>query len=195
VEPGSYTIDMQLEQDGVFTPLVTPQSFTVKAMNNTVMPAKDRVEKVAFQRQIMELESQVGEMQSKMGELNEKLRYMKSALKRSEQPYGNLLKQVISVEDKLEEISHKLYGDPVKRSLDMDQPPSPANRLGIVSYEQKYTTSEVTKTHRDSYNIAKAELGALFVELNNLIDVDVKQLEASFKQAKMPYTPGRGTKQ
>jgi hypothetical protein len=195
VEPGSYTIDMQLEKDGSFTPLVAPQTFMVKALNNTVMPAKDRGEKVAFQRQIMELESKVGEMQSKMGELNEKLKYMKAALKRSEQPYGNLLKQVIAVEDKLELIGHKLYGDPYKRSLDMDQPPSPANRLGTVSYEQKYTTSEVTKTHRDSFNIAKSELEVIFAELNNVIDVDVKQLETAFKQAQMPYTPGRGTKQ
>ncbi len=195
VEPGNYTIDMQLEQDGTFTPLVAPQSFVIKALNNTVMPAQDRGEKVAFQRQIMELESKVGEMQSKMGELNDKLRYMKSALKRSEQPYGNLLKQVLTLEDKLEDIEHKLYGDPVKRSLDIDQPPSPANRLGIVSYEQKYTTSTVTKTHRESYAIAKAELDVLFGALERLIEVDARQLESSFRQAGMPYTPGRGTKQ
>lgn len=195
VEPGNYTIDMQLEQDGTFTPLVAPQTFAVKALNNTVMPAQDRGEKVAFQRQIMELESKVGVMQSKMGELNDKLRYMKSALKRSEQPYGNLLKQVLALEDKLEDIEHKLYGDPVKRSLDIDQPPSPANRLGIVSYEQKYTTSTVTNTHRESYAIAKAELDVLFGALERLIEVDARQLESSFKQAGMPYTPGRGTKQ
>ena len=195
VEPGSYTIDMQLEIDGNLTPLVAPQSFMVKALNNTVMPAENRAEKVAFQRQIMQLESRVGEMQNKMGELNDKLKFMKSALKRSEQPYNNLLKQVITVEDKIRELNKALYGDPVKRSLDMDQPPSPASRLGTISYEQKYTTSTITKTHRDSYNIAKGELESIMQQLANLIETDVKQLEASMKQAGMPYTPGRGTKQ
>jgi photosystem II stability/assembly factor-like uncharacterized protein len=194
VEPGTYTVDMQLEQDGEFTPLVKPQNFNVKALNNTVMPAENRAEKVAFQRQIMQLESKVGEMQSKMGELNEKLKFIKSAVKRSEQPVGNMLKQVSSIEDTLEELDHLLYGDPVKRSLDMDQPPSPANRLGIVSYEQKYTTSTVTQTHRDSYTIAKNELEVIMRQLQNLIDGDMKQLEDSMKQAGMPYTPGRGTK-
>ncbi|MBT8261569.1 MAG: glycosyl hydrolase [Bacteroidia bacterium] len=195
VEPGMYTIDMQMEQDGEFTPLVPPQSFSVKALDNTVMPAENRAEKVAFQRQIMQLESGVGEMQNKMGELNEKLKFMKAALKRSEQPLGGLLKQVISIEDQLRDINKSLYGDSVKRSLDMDQPPSPASRLGTISYEQKYTTSTITKTHRDSYSIAKSELDGIKQRLETLIEGDVKQLETLMKQAGMPYTPGRGTKQ
>jgi photosystem II stability/assembly factor-like uncharacterized protein len=195
VEPGNYSIDMQMEKDGVLTPLASPQQFVVKALNNTIMPAENRAEKVAFQREIMQLESKVGEMQSKMGELNEKLKFMKSALKRSEQPLGRLLKQVIAIEDQLEQINHSLYGDPVKRSLDMDQPPSPASRLGTISYEQKYTTSAITKTHRDSYNIARSELETIMRELEKVIEGDMKQLENAMKQAGMPYTPGRGTKQ
>jgi photosystem II stability/assembly factor-like uncharacterized protein len=195
VEPGIYTVVMQLELDGNLQPLVGPQSFSVKALNNTIMPASNRAEKVAFQRQIMQLESQLGETQNKMGELNEKLKYMKAALERSEQPLGNLLMQVLSVEKELNEISHALYGDPIKNALDIDQLQSPANRLGIISYEQKYTTSGTTKTHRDSYDIAKAELEVVFRQLEALIDGTMKQLEANMKQAGIPYTPGRGTKQ
>ncbi len=195
VEPGTYTVDMQLERDGEFTTLVAPQNFIVKALDNTVMPAENRAEKVAFQRQIMQLESRVGEMQNKIGEMNEKLKFIQSALKRSEQPLGGLLKQVKSIEDQLRDINAALYGDPVKRALDMDQPQSPANRLGTISYEQKYTTSGITGTHRDSYNIAKSELEGIMQRLEVLIEGDMKQLEDSMKQAGMPYTPGRGTKQ
>lgn len=192
--PGMYTVDMQLETDGVLTPLVAPQSFIVKALNNTLMPAADRADKVAFQREVMLLETRFGETQSKMGELNEKLKYMKAAITRSEQPVGSLLKQLATIEKKLKELSKGLYGDSVKSSLDMDQPPSPANRIGIISYEQKYTTSGTTKTHRDSFNIAKAEFEVIAQQLEQLIEGEMKQLENAMKQAGMPYTPGRGTK-
>lgn len=195
VQPGSYTIDMQLEREGKLTPLVTPRTFLVKSLNNTVMPAANRTEKVAFQRQVMQLESRIGEAQNKMSELNEKLKYIKTAIKRSEQPLGNMLKQVVAIEDELTEIRRALYGDGVKTELDIDQPPSPANRLGILSYEQKYTTSAITKTHRDSYSIAKVEFDVIEQRLEKLIEGDMKQLEASMKNAGMPYTPGRGTKQ
>jgi hypothetical protein len=194
VEPGMYTVDMQLEQDGVLTPLVNPQSFSVKALNNTVMPAVDRSQKVAFQRQVMELETKLGEAQSMMGELDEKLKYMKAALKRSEEPLGGLLKQVVTIEDKLTELQHALYGDPVKTALDIDQPQSPAGRIGLISYEQKYTTSGTTRTHMDSYAIAKAEFEVIYQQLQKVIDGDMNQLEQAMKQAGMPYTPGRGTK-
>lgn len=195
VEPGNYTIDMQWEHNGEFTSMVAPQSFRVEAVNNTVMPAKDRDAKVAFQREVLALASRFGEAQNKMGELNEKLRYMKSALKRSEQPVGPLYKQIVAVEDEIREINKGMYGDPVKYSLDISQPQTPANRLGILSYEQKYTTSSTTTTHRDTFNIAKAELEAIFNRMESLISGPMKQLEEAMKQAGMPYTPGRGTKE
>ncbi|MEM7185221.1 MAG: glycosyl hydrolase [Bacteroidota bacterium] len=194
VAPGVYTVDMQLELNGDYTTLVAPQEFRVKALDNTVMPATDKEDKVAFQRQVLQLGAQLGETQGKIGELNEKLRYMKSALKRSERPTGGMLKQLISVEEEIQGISESMYGDPIKYSLDIPQPQTPANRIGILSWEQKYTTSSTTKTHRDTYAIAKAEMDGIVQRLQNLIDGPMAQLEQAMKQAGMPYTPGRGTK-
>ena len=48
-----------------------------------------------------------------------------------------------------------MYGDPVKRRLDINQPPSLSSRLGSIGWEQKYSTATPTQTHRDSYAIAK----------------------------------------
>ena len=99
---------------------------------------------------------------------------------------------VKAIEDQLNEIQVGMYGDPVKRRLDIDQPPSPANRLGTIGYEQKYSTATPTKTHRDSYAIAKEQVTALKTRMQRVFNNEIKALEQKLIDSGAPYTPGRG---
>jgi photosystem II stability/assembly factor-like uncharacterized protein len=194
VEPGTYTVQMDLFKDGKMTALVAPKSFSVKALKNTVMPADDRSAKVAFQKSVSQLEADYAATQTIMNETYNKLRYIKAAIKRSEQPYETLTASVIAIEDKLQEISVELYGDPIKRSLDVSQPQTPANRIGTISYEQKYSTSAPTETHINSFAIAKREITAIKKKVEAVYNVDIKQLEEKLIASGAGYTPGRGYK-
>ncbi len=194
VEPGMYTVDMQLFKNNELTKLAGPIKFEVKALDNTVMPAEDRAAKVAFQKEVMQLEAELGACQTIIRETNTKLKYIKAAIKRSEQPYGELTKDVIVIENKLKQIRLELYGDRLKSRLDISQPQSPANRIGLIGYEQKYSTSAPTKTHKDSYAIAKREISVLKKRVESVFNVDIKQLEDKLIKSGAAYTPGRGYK-
>ncbi|HKK11216.1 MAG TPA: hypothetical protein VJ945_00170, partial [Flavobacteriaceae bacterium] len=192
VEPGTYTVQMDLFKDGNITPLVSPVSFNVKALKNTTMPAKNREAKVAFQRDMAALEAKAEICQELMSDMNNKLKYIKQAIEQSELPLGKFSKDVLDIETKLRNLRIAMYGDPVKSELDIDQPISPMSRLGIIVGEQKYSTSTPTQTHRDSYAIAKSEIDTIKQKLETLYNVDVKQLEERLVKAGAPYTPGRG---
>lgn len=192
VEPGTYTVQMDLYQDGNITPLVGPVSFNVKALQNTTMPAENRAAKVAFQRNMAALENQAEICQKLMGDMTNKLKYIKEAVKRSELPLGQFAKEISSIEDKLKNARIAMFGDPIKTQLDIDQPQTPMGRLGIIGYEQKYSTSAPTQTHKDSYVIAKSEIEVIKQQLETLYNVDVKNLEDKLVKAGAPYTPGRG---
>lgn len=194
VEPGMYTVDMQLYKNNELIKLAGPIKFEVKALDNTVMPAENRAAKVAFQKEVMQLEAELGACQTIMRETNTKLKYIKAAIKRSEQPFGELAKDVAAIEDKLKQISLELYGDSMKRKLDISQPQSPANRIGLIGYEQKYSTSAPTKTHKDSYAIAKRDITVLKKRVETVFNVDIKQLEEKLIKSGAGYTPGRGYK-
>ena len=194
VEPGTYTIQMGVFDNGSMTSLVGPKSFSVKALNNTVMPAEDRAAKVSFQKSVAQLEADYAATQTIIRETNNKLRYIKSAIKRSEQPYETLSALVIDIENKLQAIGIDLYGDSVKRSLDISQPQTPANRIGIISYEQKYSTSAPTETHKSSFAIAKRQISAIKKRVEAVYNVDIKQLEQRLIDSGAAYTPGRGYK-
>jgi photosystem II stability/assembly factor-like uncharacterized protein len=192
VAPGTYTVDLQLFKDGALTSLVAPVDFKVVALKNTTMPAEDRKAKVAFQRQVAELQTDLQVCQNIIREANNKLKYMKVALERSEQPYGSLYTTLNGIENRLKGINRELYGDPVKYDLDMGQPQTPANRIGIMGYEQKYSTSTPTKTHKDSYAIAREELDGIKEKVETIFNTDIKQFEEELLKSGAAYTPGRG---
>lgn len=192
IVPGTYTVEMQLFKDGAATTLVPATSFEVKSLDNTVMPADNRADKVVFQKQVADLERETETIQYLVREMNEKIKYIKEAIKLSDQPMEALSKTTMTIEEKIKNVNIQLYGDPIKAELDIDQLQSPANRLGSIGYEQKYSTSKPTQTHRASYAIAKEQIMDIKQQVEQLSKIDLKQLEEQLIKAGAPYTPGRG---
>ena len=91
-------------------------------------------------------------------------------------------------------LSHQLNGDPYKRTLDIDQGVTPAARIGWIEYEQGASTAAPTKTHMDSYAIAKEEFEPILNALKQLVSEDFEALEQMLEDADAPYTPGRAIK-
>lgn len=194
VMPGTYSLTMSIYQDGKVRAAAGPVEFQVKPLDNTVLPARDRKEKVAFQRAVAELSRSVDGARQSIRDMDNKLKHIREALLLVEQPVEDLLAEANAIEIKLTEIKRRLYGDQVKSTLDIDQPPSPVRRLGRIESEQKYSTSTPTQTHRDSYAIAKAELTPILTEIRQLAETEMKQLEQKLEDAQAPYTPGRAIK-
>lgn len=191
VNPGKYTVEMALYSDGNLQTVAQPVSFNVKALNNTIMPAENRAEKVAFQRKIAQLAADMQASQKMIGEMNEKIKYFKEAIKLAEAPIDLLSKEIADFEKKLQAVSIELNGDPLKSQLDLDQIPSPANRIGTILYEQKYTTSTPTQTHKNALEIVVVEFTPIQKRILNLYKENVAKIESELIKINAPYTPGR----
>ena len=190
VSPGTYTIDMSLLEAGETTKIVDAISFNVVALNNTVMPADDRLAKVEFQRKVAKLQAEIGEYSRKLSEVSNKMRYVAQAIKKVEQPVDKISKMAWDLNQAIKEINLKFYGDNVKSRLDIQTYLTPSSRLGAVAYYQKYSTAAPTKTHMDSYEIAKEEFQPIKLMINEL-KVKMTDLESLLKEMGAAYTPGR----
>ena len=190
VNPGAYTIDMSILKAGEISKVVEAQSFNVVALNNTVMPAKDRDAKVEFQRKVSKLQGEMGEYSRKFSEVSNKMPYVDEAIKRVEQPIDEISKMVWDIKQSIKEVSLKFYGDNIKSRLDIESYLTPYSRLGSVAYYQKYSTAAPTKTHMDSYEIAKEEFQPIKLIIDEL-RVKMLDLENRLKEMGAPYTPGR----
>ena len=192
VAPGSYTVEMGLLKNGELQSLTGPVTFEVKALNNVELPAEDRLEKVAFQKEIAKLQADMGVTEKLLAESRNKVKHIKASIKRAEQPFETLYAEVMAIEQQLDEVQLGMYGDPVKRRLDIDQPLPPANRLRSIGFEQKYSTATPTQTHRDSYAIAKEEIMVFYKKMQQIYNEEIKALEQKLINSGAPYTPGRG---
>ncbi|OZV67224.1 glycosyl hydrolase [Winogradskyella aurantia] len=192
VAPGTYSVEMALLKDGQLKTLTDSVNFEVKALENVEMPAENRAEKVAFQKALAKLQANFGIAEKLLSESRMRLNYIKAAIKRSEQPLGPLSSEVVTIEKQLDEVQIAMYGDPVKNRLDLDQPPSPADRLGTIGYEQKYSTATPTQTHRDSYAIAEKQVIEIKAKMERIFNENLKALEQQLINSGAPYTPGRG---
>ena len=190
VAPGSYTVEMSLYHMGSESVVGEPQAFEVKALNNTVMPASDRDALAEFKGEVNELSRALQASQRVIGQMRNELKHIRKAITRIEQPNADYMTQVHDIENQLREISKKLNGDPLASTLDIDLPPSVAQRVGFIMYEQKYSTSEPTTTHRQSLAIAEEEFRPLLGQLNTLVSNNMAVLREDLKKAGAPYTPG-----
>ena len=190
VPPGTYSVLLSKEVDGMVTKLSGPVAFEVKRLNNTVLPARDLAAKAQFQRDIAELDRVLSIANRNLSEYGSELRYIKEAIKRVEEPMDELLPEIIALDKKIAEIRETMYGDPIARTLDMDTPPSIVSRLGSLSYEQANSTGAPTKTHRDVYAIAKEELTPVLNDISKL-EGRFAKLQEKLEEMGAPYTPGR----
>ncbi len=191
VAPGTYTVSMSMvNPDGVEV-IAGPVSFNVKALDNTVMPAANRDEKVDFQLEVAELSRRLQGTGKAISEINNKMSYIKEAIKAVESDGGDLIAEYNRLSKSMKEISRALYGDNIKTKLDIDQIPTPSTRVGWIEYEQKNTTSAPTQTHRMSLDIAKEEFEPIVEKVKQIATVDIVKLEQKLEDMGAPYTPGR----
>ena len=192
VAPGAYTVKMEMFHDNAYSTIGDAQTFEVKALNNTVLPAEDRDEKVAFQRKVNDLNRSIRGANHLLGDMRNKMKHIDEAIKNTEKPTPALADAARTISSQLKMVRRQLNGDGEKTKLDIDQIPSPSGRIGMILYEQKNTTSAPTQTHRESYKIAKEEFESLIDSIRKLANEDVPALEKMLEEAGAPYTPGRG---
>ncbi len=191
VAPGKYTVEMSIVKDGAIEQIHEPVTFSVSPLNNTVLPAVNKAAKVAFQKEVQILVADIRAAAQMMSEMNNKIKHMKEAIKKAEAPMEELISPLQALERKMKDVNLTMNGDRLKRRLDIDQPPTPRQRMGAINYEQKNSTSAPTKTHMDSYQIAKKEFTPIQEAIKQLYTVDITKMEELLKSAGAPYTPGR----
>ncbi len=190
VNPGKYSVKMSLLDKGSISEIVPEVYFNVVALDNTVMPAKNREEKVNFQRKVAVLQGEIGEYSNKLSEMKNKMPYILNAIKKTEKSADFLLNNYNSINKSIKEIEKLFFGDSVKGKLDIQSVPTPSTRIGLIGYYQRNSTADPTITHQKSFEIAKEE----FMPIKSMIEdlkVMVEKLEETLKENKAPYTPGR----
>lgn len=189
VYPGNYSVQMYRWDGSDLTPLAQPQVIKVKALNNTVLPADNRSALASFQKEVATLQGKVRGTQQLLSSVRQELNHMRKAVQAIDASGESFMTRIKKCEQEIQEIELKLNGDPLANRLDLYLPPAVSSRIGEVAGESKNSTSGPTKTHLDSYHIAREEFAPLLQQVQNLVKSTLTSLREDLKKAGAPYTP------
>jgi hypothetical protein len=191
VLPGTYKVFMSKWVSGKETRLTDPAAFEVKMLNNTTLPAEDKAALAEFQRKVRKLNHSVSAAANVVRDLDERVTHYKAALKNITVPHQELYTQITALEEELAKIQRQMFGDSLKRQLDMDAEPGIARRVGSIIYEQWNSTSAPTQTQKDNYRITEELFTPIYKQLKEILEQDIKDIEQKLNDIGAPYTPGR----
>ncbi|WP_319502132.1 glycosyl hydrolase [uncultured Draconibacterium sp.] len=193
VMPGTYKVGMKLWHEGELTELVEPVSFTCKKLNNTVLPAEDYNENVEFAEKVNKLALAVVGTNRMIGETTSKVEKIKQAIYATPGASQELMDKARAIGVELEALNFKMDGVPAKASWE-EIPPAEVplnNRLSIITYTHMGSTTGITTTEKQAYEILKAEFPPVLDALKNIVENKVPALEAELNKMNAPWTPGR----
>jgi dGTP triphosphohydrolase len=190
VVPGKYFVSLSKFQDGIFTELVSAKEFNCITLNNTSLPATDKLALDAFNKKVAELTRAVTGADAYRKELADKLAYLKKAVIDGADVEATLVEKIINIELELKELNKKLNGDNLRTRYEGARPSSVKDRINLITGALWSTTAAPTNTFTKSYDDAAGKFDEILVSLKS-IDDDIKQVEDELEKSGAPYTPGR----
>ena len=188
--PGNYKVSISKYEDGVYTQLTQPQTFTCKALNAASLAAPDKMALDNFSKKAGELRRITSATDEYKNELYNKLTYINAAILQTPKLAVDISKTAEALKQRLNKANTLLNGDGTLAGREFETKPSINGRVANIVFSLWNTTSSPTQTMMDSYNAAAQEFTPLYNEIK-LIGDEIKKLEDILNKSSAPYTPGR----
>jgi hypothetical protein len=175
--------------DGRFTPIAGPQRFEVVGIDG---PGARTVATLTQQQKTAELNREALALNSVVNEALGRMPLFKRAIDETPTADTSLQRRVREIQTKLTDASEALNGDPTAARRQEPAPLSLLGRLGGAIYSGWSQTLEApTAAQQSDFEMVQAKLNGLMTQVRQLIDVDLKGLEADAERAGVPWTSGR----
>lgn len=187
--PGTYSVTLTQEVDGVLTDLAGPVEFEVIPLELATFTAEDKQAVLDFNRKGAELQRVAMGALRAAQEAENRLKHVRAAIVDTPGADPAHLAEADALHARLNRLMTELRGDQTLSRLNQPTPPSILNNVSVAV--DWYVTSAPTQTQKDAYRHAGEALSKVLVDLRSLIETDLAALEGKLEQAGAPWTPGR----
>ena len=190
--PGNYTVEFSMVHNGEETPMAGPVEFKANVLNNSTLPAKDKVALDNFNRKVMDLWRVTSGANDYFELLKEKTAYVQQALQQSPKASLESINAANDIKIELEELDFLFEGTPAKASSE-EVPPeqvSLSDRFNSIAWVAWQSTSAPTATQMKNYEILMEEFPPALEKLKS-IEGSITEMESLLDELNAPYTPGR----
>lgn len=189
--PGTYEVAMHRRIDGQLTPLGQSQRFEVVSIRAPTLAGTSQAERIAFARQVDEMQRAVSGNVNSIDEVLEELGAIMETIQSSTGDMA-LYDRANSIRQRLIQLRVRLAGDQTRDRFGDPGLMSVRARLDYASYDPNRNAHGPTQTQRETLAIARETYAEIGPALTALIEQDYEALKRALDDAGVPWTPGRG---
>ncbi len=187
--PGTYTVTLSKQVDGVVTPLSEPRTFVVEQMRKGALPGASPQEVATFWRRYEQAVKNTSAVQVAMGNAMKKMEAMQKALTQATANPGTLDAQLHKLRQELFELDQQLNGHHAKNQIGEKTKTTIGSRLFAVNRGVSLSTYGPTDTHKQSLAIVESELKEIQTKLKAK-QTELSALGKSLLAAGAPWVEG-----
>nr|WP_297915256.1 glycosyl hydrolase [uncultured Allomuricauda sp.] len=189
--PGTYSVELYLQLEGVVTKLSETQEFEVKRLMEGALPAKPIEEIDAFREVYQEFQQDLMATNTVLEENLAKVNAMQRSLYEAKRPSDELKTRLHSAKVLLLDFKRTMKGSAAKNEVGERDAPSPGDG-SFIGYVALRNTYGPTGNQKEALQRANNQLQGVKKELNVLVNSTIPELESKLKIAGAPWIEGQG---
>ena len=163
--PGNYTATLVKEIEGISSELDGPISFNVVDLDRSTLDGMGYEEYSLHADNVLNTQNRQSVLMDMLNETMNMVKAMRLSLSRSESTNNELSSRLFGLEEELNQLSKKVYGNSAKSQIGVKNDPTVSSYIGNA-YRGLTSTYGPTGQHKQSINIASSMLDKLYVELD-----------------------------
>ena len=165
--PGTYTATLVKESEGVSIDLDDPITFNVIDLERGTLQGMSYEEYNNHAENLVLTQNRQSVFSDNLSETMNMVKAMRVSLSRSNSVNNELSKRLFEIEEQLNQLSKKVYGNSAKSEVGVKNDPTVSSYIGNA-YRGLTSTYGPTGQHKQSLNIANSMLDKLYVELDTI---------------------------
>ena len=187
--PGTYTVTLAKQEDGMWTDLTEPREFEVVPLQEGALKGASYAEIAAFQETFEEYQQDMSLARIDFTHASKKLGALARALANADQQPAELISKMHAAKQKMDEMDKTMNGYKSKNEVGERNDPGPG--AGFVGFAALGTTYGPTGTHKKAMDRAITALDRFRTDLADMVNNVLPALEAEVAKTGAPLIEGQ----
>lgn len=190
VVPGTYSVSLSREMDGVITDLGPSKSFNVKPLKEGSLTPKSSAEIAAFRDEVGSMRGAMSAVNYELDQAKKKLGAMRTAANRATGDVASVISSLHNAGTSVRDLQLLMNGDPIRSEIGERTNPTMQNRY-FIAMRGSFTSYGPTQMHKENLALAKSEFDDIKSRLEILVSTTLPEIERKLIAMGAPYIEGQ----
>ncbi|MCG8412449.1 MAG: hypothetical protein MI739_14315 [Bacteroidales bacterium] len=189
-KPGTYTVSLSKQIDGVVTDLTDPVEFNVELIREGILKTGSVDKAFKFWEKLSETYKVLVAMNVSAEKAYKRIETLQKAMAYTDAESNDLTSKVYELKQEAQRLGFEVFGSRARRTIGEKNNPTLVSRF-FVAMGSTYTSYGPTKTQEENLNIVNKQIAEIKPKLQNIINNRIPELEKELSKLGGPWISGQ----